>query len=93
VIGEKNAKIMYYSLVFGAYALVLIMVVLKVMPWLTLLSLISLPMAIKLAGLVHNKDKVPVQQFAMIDAMTAQLHSAFSVLMIIALAIQYFFNQ
>jgi 1,4-dihydroxy-2-naphthoate octaprenyltransferase len=91
VIGEKNAKIMYYSLIFGAYVLVLIMVAFKVMPWPTVACMISLPMAIKLARMVNDKDKIPVQQFAMIDALTAQLHSAFSVLMIVALLVQYFF--
>jgi 1,4-dihydroxy-2-naphthoate polyprenyltransferase len=89
LIGEPAAKTMYYVLIFGAYALIPVLIILAKLPWLSLLTLISLPMAIKAATMVHNKSNMPEKQFAMIDAVTAQLHSVFSVLLIVALLLTY----
>ncbi len=89
-LGEKAAKTMYYALVLGAYATTVLLVALAGLPLLSLITLISLPLALKLVKLVREKDKVPEKQFIMIDAATAQLHSAFSVLLIVSLLIQYF---
>ncbi len=90
--GESFAKRMYYGLVFGAYLLIPVLILAAGLPWLSLLTLISLPMAIKAARMIKDKAAIPEKQFAMIDAITAQLHSAFSVLLIAALLIQHFIN-
>ncbi len=89
-IGESGSKKMYYFLVFGAYILTVLLVLLAGMPAVTLVTILSLPLAIKVAKIVHNKDKIDPKQFVMIDAATAQLHSAYGVLFIVALLVQHF---
>jgi 1,4-dihydroxy-2-naphthoate octaprenyltransferase len=91
VIGESGARIMYYGLIFGAYVTVFILVLFARLPWITLVTFLSLPLAGRLARTVRDKNKIPPQQFAMIDAATAQFHSAFSVLFIISLLVYHFF--
>ena len=88
-LGEKGAKNMYYTLVLGAYATTVILVALANLPLLSLITLLSLPLALKLVKLVREKEQIPEKQFIMIDAATAQLHSAFSMLLIVSLLIQY----
>ena len=90
LIGEKNAQVMYDALIFGAYALVLVMILSAVMPRVALLCFLSLPMAVKLVKTVHNKNKMASEQFALIDAATAQFHSAFSLLLILSLLLHHF---
>ncbi|MCJ7594238.1 MAG: 1,4-dihydroxy-2-naphthoate octaprenyltransferase [Desulfobacterales bacterium] len=90
LIGEERAKTMYYGLVFGAYLLTCILILFAALPVFSLITLLSLPLAIKLANMVRHKKEVPPEQFAMIDAVTAQLHLAFGLLMIIAFLLHYF---
>jgi len=90
IVGEKSAKTIYYGLIFGAYLTTLILVAVAEMPVVTLLTFLSLPLALKLVKMVRDKEKLPVQQFAMIDAATAQFHTAFSLLLLVALLVQYF---
>jgi len=85
LIGERRAKIMYYGLVFGAYIVTVLLVVLAQFPLFTLLTLLSLPLAIKVVSMVRHKDALPADKFAMIDAATAQLHLIFGILMIVGL--------
>ena len=87
LIGERRAKIMYYGLVFGAYGLTLLLVGLDQFPLFTLLTLLSLPLAIKVVNMVRRKDALPPEKFAMIDAATAQLHLTFGILMILGLLV------
>jgi len=87
LVGEKVSKRIYYGLIFGAYVLILILIVWAGLPWLSLLTFLSLPLAIKLAKMVRDKDKMPEKEFAMIDAATAQFHLTFGMLMIISLII------
>jgi len=92
LIGERRAKAMYYGLVFGAYAITLLLIPFAKLTLFALLTFLSLPLAIKLTHLVHRKGEVPPAQFAMIDAATAQLHLTFGLLMITALLLQYFIS-
>ena len=87
LIGEKASKWVYYGLIFGAYVLILILIVWAGLPMLSLLTFLSLPLAIKLVKMVRDKEKMSEKQFAMIDAATAQFHLTFGVLMIISLII------
>ena len=90
LIGEEGAKLMYYGLVFGAYVLTCILILVAALPPFSLITLLSLPMAIKLANMVRRKKEMPVEQFAVIDATTAQLHLFFGLLTIIGLLLHYF---
>jgi 1,4-dihydroxy-2-naphthoate polyprenyltransferase len=89
LIGEKWAKIMYQGLVLGAYLITLLLVVAGGMTAFALLVFVSLPMALKVVNMVRNKETVPMEKFAMIDAATAQVHLAFGLLMVIGLALRY----
>ena len=93
IIGEKNSKLMYYGLVLSAYISVIVLIIANGLPAVSLITLLSLPLALKLIRIVKQKNKVPEQQFVMIDAATAQLHSVFSVLFVISLLVQYYFIQ
>jgi 1,4-dihydroxy-2-naphthoate octaprenyltransferase len=90
LIGSANAKLMYHGLVFGAYALVPILMLFAGLPWLSILTFLSLPLAVNLSRMVQSKEQIPESQFAMIDAATAQLHSIFGLLLIVSLIIHYF---
>jgi 1,4-dihydroxy-2-naphthoate octaprenyltransferase len=90
LIGERWARVMYQALVFGAYLLTLLLVLANKVTAFTLLVFVSLPLAIKVINVVRRKEIVPVEQFAMIDAATAQVHLAFGLLMVIGLALRFF---
>lgn len=90
VIGERNAKFMYYGLVLGAYVSVVVLIIANGLPAISLITLLSLPLALKLIKRVNLKNRVPEQQFVMIDAATAQLHSVFGILFLISLLVQHF---
>ena len=89
LIGEKRAKIMYQALVFGAYLSTLILVALGSLNAFALLVLLSLPPAVKVVNMVRRKERMPADQFALIDAATAQVHLAFGLLMVIGLALRW----
>lgn len=91
LIGEQNSKRMYYGLIISAYISVILLITANGLPTVSLITLLSLPLALKLIGIVKRKNKVPDQQFIMIDAATAQLHSVFSVLFVVSLLVQYYF--
>ena len=90
LIGESRAKAMYYGLVFGAYAAILALVAFAGLTPFSLIVFLSFPLAVKVTKMVRHKSDLPIMQFAMIDAATAQLHFTFGLLTIIALVIQYF---
>ncbi len=90
LIGERNAKLMYYGLVLSAYISVVVLIVVNGLPPVSLITMLSLPLALKLIRTVRQKNALPEQQFVMIDAATAQLHSVFSMLFLISLLVQHF---
>jgi len=91
LIGEQNSKRMYYGLIVSAYISVVLLIIANGLPVVSLITLLSLPLALKLIRTVKHKNKVPEQQFVMIDAATAQLHSVFSVLFVVSLLVEYYF--
>jgi 1,4-dihydroxy-2-naphthoate octaprenyltransferase len=84
---------MYYGLVLSSYASVVVLIVVNGLPTVSLITLLSLPLALKLIKIVKQKNSMPEQQFIMIDAATAQLHSVFSMLFLISLLVQHFVIQ
>jgi 1,4-dihydroxy-2-naphthoate octaprenyltransferase len=85
LLAESRAKWMYYLLLGSAYLSILVLIFLTRLPWLSLLTLLTLPLATKLIKMVSLKGKLLQEQFAFIDTATAQLHSAFGALMIVSL--------
>lgn len=93
LIGESRSKVMYYFLVLASYVSVVALIVLNGLPIVSLITLLSFPLALKLLKLVRTKSDAPERQFAMIDAATAQLHSVFGVLLFISLLVEHYLIQ
>ena len=87
LIGHKAAKVEYFLLIIGAFASVIAMVVLKVLPIYALAVLLSLPPALKnLKQMAASKPGV-VEDIATLDVQTAQHHLMFGVLLSIGIVI------
>jgi 1,4-dihydroxy-2-naphthoate octaprenyltransferase len=72
-----------------AYVIVATLAALKILPIWSLAVLLTAPIAIKnmrIAGKIAGDGDTAAKQYAMIDVMTAQLHMAFGVLLILSLA-------
>jgi 1,4-dihydroxy-2-naphthoate octaprenyltransferase len=82
--------VVYHVLVFGSYFSTLVLILFAGLSPFSLLTFVSIPLAVKLSNLVQHKGDVPAEQFAMVDAGTAQLHLTFGLLMITALLLHYF---
>jgi 1,4-dihydroxy-2-naphthoate octaprenyltransferase len=91
LLSENRAMIMYYGLVASAYVSTLILIVLKRMPWPALLTLLSVPLAVKLMNRVRHRNLLATGQFIIIDAATAQLHLVFGGLLLLSLIGHRFF--
>lgn len=94
LIGEKLSIKLFYVMVLGAYLAIIIFVALKMLPWFALLSLITLPLALKI---VKMTDGFPADGQARFEygtkhiMMTAQLNMMFGLSLVIGLLISYFF--
>ncbi len=76
-LGVKGSSYYYLFLLSFAYLLVFLFVILKVLPWQTLLVFFTLPMAIKNIKLSFKPHYL---QFGLLDLFTAQLHLFFGIL-------------
>ena len=86
-VGRSTAHWIYVMLVVGAYVAVGLGVMLGALPRLALLTLVSLPLmawVLRLADLGAQGD---LRSIAMIDLMTARLHTAFGVLLVVGLVV------
>lgn len=90
LIGENFARVLYYIMVVGSYILTAIFVLLINMPVYSLLVFLSLPIAYTNIRTVRMKNEMLPEQFAIIDAESAKLHSLFALLLVIGLTIHYF---
>jgi len=87
-IGRKWAHLGFIGLITGAYLVLIIAVLLKLMPVNSLLALLSMPLlvrAIRASELGINGQQ---QAIAKIDLETAQLHAAFGLLLVLGLALR-----
>ncbi|MGB3016790.1 MAG: 1,4-dihydroxy-2-naphthoate octaprenyltransferase [Ignavibacteria bacterium] len=94
LIGEKLSIKFYYFLILGSYLSVFVFAAMGVLPWFALLSLITLPLALKL---VKMSESFPAEGIARFEygtkhiMMTAQLNMVFGLSLIVGLLISYFF--
>jgi 1,4-dihydroxy-2-naphthoate polyprenyltransferase len=94
LIGEKLSIKLFYVMILGAYLAVIIFVALQMLPWFALLSLITLPLALKI---VKMSGGFPADGQARFEygtkhiMMTAQLNMMFGLTLVIGLLISYFF--
>ena len=59
LIGEKRARVVYHILIFGSYFSTLVLILFAGLSLFSLLTLISLPLALKLSNLVQHKGDIP----------------------------------
>ncbi|MDX1530182.1 MAG: prenyltransferase, partial [Rhodothermales bacterium] len=78
-----------YVLVFGAYAVLALIVALGFVTPLALLAYLTLPLALKNLKLIRSKGTVPMEQYGMLPMVFAQLHLAFGALMVVGLLLGY----
>jgi len=84
-LGRPGARIEYVILVGGAYVMVGVLILLRVMPITTLLVLITLPEAYQLIGIINTSEEVPRLHMAM--GRTARLHGQFGMWLVIGWAL------
>jgi len=85
-VGRDAAHWIYVMLVLGAYLTVGIGVMLGALPRLSLLTLLSLPLVAWILRAAELGASGHLRAIAMIDLMTARLHSAFGALLVVGLA-------
>jgi len=90
-LGEKGARFVYFFLVLGAYFSIILLIIFLNLHPIALITFVSLPIAVKLLKMVKNKDYVPKEEFSIIDAKTAQLHTIVGLLLSISFVIQRVF--
>ena len=94
IIGAKLSRYFYYFLVLGAYASIIVFVVLDLLPWFALLNLITLPTALKLIRMLKDIPDAPQARFdygSKHIMMTAQLNMQFGLTLTLGLLIAYLF--
>ncbi len=87
VLGPSAAKAVYTGFVAGAYLIVLVMVLAKLVTSLALVVLFTLPLAMRNVKAVLASEPGRPESIAMGDVMSAQLHLAFCALFGIAIFI------
>ncbi len=80
LLGRAGANVEYYVLISGAYLTLAITVVLGMVPWLTLITLVTLPSAIKLMRIVAAETEPHALQPVL--RQTAKLHMRFGSLLV-----------
>lgn len=80
VLGMKGSKIQYIVLALGAYVVLTILVLVNMLDALTLLTFLSLPLAIRNIRLMMKAEVDKPEIIKDLDAMSAQLVVAFSLL-------------
>ncbi len=80
LLGRSGANIEYYVLVGGTYVSLIVTVALGVMPWLTLITLVTLPAAVRLMRIVAVETEPHALQPVL--RQTAKLHMRFGSLLI-----------
>ena len=84
-VGREAAHWVYVMLILGAYVAVGLAVMVGALPTLALLTLFSLPLMAWILRDAERGAEGHLRAIAMIDLMTARLHSAFGVLLLVGL--------
>jgi 1,4-dihydroxy-2-naphthoate octaprenyltransferase len=85
--GRRAAHLLYLSLVVGAYLALALAVAAGVLPALSLLAMLSLPLLVRAVRAAELGATGQQRAIAMIDLETAQLHAAFGFLLAVGLAL------
>jgi len=84
LLGRAGANVEYYVLVLGTYLSLAVMVLAGIAPWLTLISIVTLPFAIKLMRIVAAETEP--KKLHPVLRQTARLHMQFGLLLVIGWA-------
>ncbi|HKP52724.1 MAG TPA: 1,4-dihydroxy-2-naphthoate octaprenyltransferase [Chloroflexia bacterium] len=84
LLGRAGANVEYYVLVLGTYLSLAVMVLAGIAPWLTLISIVTLPFAIKLMRTVAAETEP--KKLHPVLRQTARLHMQFGLLLVIGWA-------
>lgn len=87
IFGRSGANMEYYILLCGTYVSLLVTVVLGIVPWLTLISIVTLPTAIRLMRKVAVEHEPHALQPVL--RQTAKLHTQFGVLLVLGWTIAW----
>ncbi|MDR1950710.1 MAG: prenyltransferase [Bacteroidales bacterium] len=91
VVGLKNAKIEYALLIFGAYLAVVLLVGFKILPYLSLLVLLTFPIGLINVKTMFKVSKEHLEPILFLDEATAKLQLAFTLLLSLGIFITTLF--
>ncbi|MBP9192145.1 MAG: 1,4-dihydroxy-2-naphthoate octaprenyltransferase [Ignavibacteria bacterium] len=94
LVGEKASIKLFYGMILGAYLILIVFVVMNLLPWFSLLALITLPLALKIVKMSDGFPPDGMERFEYGTKhimMTAQLNMMFGLTLVIGLLISYFF--
>jgi 1,4-dihydroxy-2-naphthoate octaprenyltransferase len=91
IVGLRNAKIEYAGLIFGAYLAVVLLTVFNVLPYLSLLVLLTFPIGLTNVKKMLNVSREHLEPILSLDEATAKLQLAFTGLLSLGIFIQTLF--
>ncbi|MEN3045216.1 MAG: prenyltransferase [Candidatus Hydrothermales bacterium] len=81
-LGVKGSSYYYLILVFLSYLFTIILIILKIIPWQTIIVLFTAPLAYRNVRLAFRPNYL---QFGLLDLFTAKLHFSFGILLIVGI--------
>jgi len=90
VLGHRLARVEYSGLVVGAYVVTVGMIAFGVLPLWSVLTLLTVPAAVKNIKAAMQSNLQSPEQIASLDVQTAQLHLPFGVLLMISVLLGAF---
>lgn len=81
MLGRQGARIEYYVLVWGSYLSLLVLIGLGYAPWWTLITLVTLPLALRITRIAASETEPRALQPVL--RQTAMLHMRFGILFVI----------
>ena len=85
LLGRKGARMEYYVLVGGTYVSLLLIVLLGFAPWWTLISFLTLPMALRVMQIARDETEPHALQPVL--RLTGKLHMRFGLLLVAGWAV------
>ena len=90
ILGHRWARLEYSGLVVGAYVITFGMIAFGILPLWSLLTLLTIPPAVKNVKAAMKSNIQNPEQIAMLDVQTAKLHLVFGILLIISVLLGVF---
>lgn len=87
-IGKRNAKKIYYGMIILAYVSIIVMILCRILPYLSLLCLITLPIAYKNLKILYN-SKSSISGLITLDKSTGKLQAQFGILLIFSILLGF----